>query len=359
MHPLAKPVTAALRAGYAWSVRRERPEAWREMARMTGVIMHHLGPGRGPTTPVELAARLRKPLGEWMPVDDPDLAGLVILDADDRLTPDTYDIGCDYTVELLDPAASAWLPRWRTHRAEQVENAAFQRLVSGDDETYAIGRRFLVEHPAGDGNEILRLLNELGIPRLVEYREIGVDRQWRGWWWGCPVCRWPMSVSASGVVSCRFRPHGAVYSLLPGRRPRLQPQPEAPAAGPARPAEGAVCVDESIWRHIVVPGVVEVRLRDRLAKLPGVTADLYPLKDTYDIAVRRTGEATWSYTLDVKDYASPAALAAKLRERPVEAEYIVVPDYRSPRLTELKRLLPGMEIVTESGIYRQIKRDLT
>src|SRR5690606_2206050 len=120
MQALAKPVTAALRAGYAWSVRRDRPEAWTEVARMTGVIMRHLGPGRGPVTPAELVTLLRRPLGDWLPVDDPALAGLIILDADDRLTPGTYDVGCDYTVELLDPAAG-WLPKWRTHRAEQVE----------------------------------------------------------------------------------------------------------------------------------------------------------------------------------------------------------------------------------------------
>jgi hypothetical protein len=179
MHALAKPVTAVLRAGYAWSVRRDQPEAWIEVARMTGVVMHHLGPGVRPVTPVELIALLHEPLGDWLPVDDPALARLVVLDSADRLTADTYDIGCDYTVELLDPAAG-WLPRWRTHRAEQVENAAFQRLVSGDDDTYTTGRRFLVEHPAGDREEILQRRIEFGVPPLVEYQEISADRQWRG-----------------------------------------------------------------------------------------------------------------------------------------------------------------------------------
>jgi len=358
MQALAKPVTAALRAGYAWSIRRDRPEAWTEVARMTGVIMRHLGPGRGPVTPAELVTLLRRPLGDWLPVDDPALAGLIILDDDDRLTLDTYDVGCDYTVELLDPTAG-WLPKWRTHRAEQVENAAFQRLVSGDEDAYTKGRRFLVEHPAGDAEEILRRRAELGVPPLVEYQDIGVDRQWRGWWWACPVCRWPMRVFPTELVCCQFPPHKAVYTLpRTGRDPRLQPEPGAPRAGRPRPVDGAVCVDESIWRHIVVPGVVEVRLCDRLAALPGVSADLYPAKDTYDIAVRRTGETSWRYTLDVKDFASPAALAARLRDRPPAAEHIVLPDYRRARLTELRRLLPGMRIATETAIYRRIKRDL-
>jgi hypothetical protein len=357
IHALARPVTAALRAGYAWSVRRDHPEAWTEVARMTGIVMHHLGPGRGPVTPAELITLLRRPLGDWLQVDDPALADLIVLDADDRLTLDTYDVGCDYTVELLDPAAG-WLPKWRTHRAEQVENAVFLRLVSGDDDDYTVGRRFLVEHPAGDREEILRRRTELAVPPLVEYLGISADRQWRGWWWACPVCRWPMRVFASGLVSCRFRPHKAAYTLLTGREPRLQPEPGAPVAGRARPVDGAVCVDESVWRHIVVPGVVEVRLRDRLDALPGVSADLYPAKDTYDIAVRCIGEAAWRYTLDLKDFASPAALAARLRDRPVAAGHLVIPDYRRDRLTELRRLLPGMRVATETQIYRRIKKDL-
>ncbi len=55
-------VAAALRAAYAWTVRRQRHEAMREVARMTGVIMEAHGPGRGPTTPLDLIGCLRRPL---------------------------------------------------------------------------------------------------------------------------------------------------------------------------------------------------------------------------------------------------------------------------------------------------------
>jgi hypothetical protein len=57
--PLDRTVTAAIRAGYAWSVRHDQPRAWREVARMTGVIMRAAGPGNGPVTPIELVAQLR------------------------------------------------------------------------------------------------------------------------------------------------------------------------------------------------------------------------------------------------------------------------------------------------------------
>jgi hypothetical protein len=362
MEALARPVTAAIRAGYAWSVRREQGQAWLEVAKMTGVIMRHLGPGHGPVTPAELIALLHTPLGDWLPVADPALAELVVLDPTDRLTPGTYDIGCDYTVELLagqeDPGRQ-WLPRWRTHRAEQVENEVFQRLVSGTDEDYTVGRRFLVENPAGQQGEIWRRRIALGIPPTADYVQIPQDQQWREWWWPCPACAWPMAVTSSGRVACRFQPHRAAYTPLnrAGHKPRLQPEPGAPRAGEARPVSGAVCVEESIWRHIVVPGVVEIRLRDRLDALPGLSAELYPGKDRFDIAVRRMAEPTWLYTLDVKDYASPSALAARLRERPVAAEHLVVPDYRRSQVTQLRRLLPGTSIATETQIYRRILKE--
>ncbi|GAA0950916.1 hypothetical protein [Nonomuraea longicatena] len=354
---LARPVTAAVRAGYAWSVRREKPEAWLEVARMTGVIMRHLGPGSAPVTPSELVALLHQPLGVWLSGADPVLGELVILDEHDRLTDDTYGIACDYTTEVLagqeDPGAR-WLPKWRTHRAEQVEQEAFQRLVSGSDEDYSVGRRFLVEHPAGASDDLLDRQTDLGLRPLVSYEPIPQHRQEAGRWWACPVCHWPMAISPSGHVTCRFRPHRATYTLTDGLR--ILPADGAPPAPRAQSANGAVCVDESIWRFVVVPGVVEIRLHDRLDRLPGVSAALYPGKDRFDVGVRRAGEDDWLVTLDVKDFSSPAALAAKVTDRPIAAGVLVVPDYRRDQLAQLKRLLPGMDIATESQIYRRTSR---
>ncbi|MFD9946741.1 hypothetical protein ACFWYW_17255 [Nonomuraea sp. NPDC059023] len=355
--PLARPVTAAIRAGHAWSVRHQRSESWREMARMTGVIMRYFRPGQGPGTPAELIPLLRLPLGTWLPVGDQALAGLVILGDDDRLTDATYDIGCAYTVELLagqeDPGAR-WLPSWRTHRAEQVENAVFRRLLNGTDEDYTAGRRFLVEHPAGATAELLTWQAALGVQPSASYGPIPHHQQWNGWWWPCPLCRWPMSVTSSALVKCRFAPHEAVYTLLSSGR--LQPVTGAPRITGALPVQGAACVDESTWRYIVVPGAVEVRLNDRINALPGVSTRLYPDKDRCDIAVH-AGER--ELTLDVKDYGSATALAARLSAHPIAADLLVLPQYRREQLPELRRLLPGPPPVTEEQIYRRIRKGLS
>lgn len=359
--PLDRTVTAAIRAGYAWSVRSHQPGAWREIARMTGVIMRAAGPGNRPVTPTELIVRLRRPLGEWLPgaVADESLAALVVLDDSDRLSDATYEVGCDYTVELLvgqeDPGED-WLPSWRVHRAEQVERAAFHALRRGSDEDYTRGRRFLVEHPAGDRDDVLGKQTDLGLPPLVAFGAIPDDRQYRGWWWACPLCRWPMRVR-SGQVNCSFPRHFAAYALLSadGRLPRLQPLEGAPRRVRAQRADNAVCVDESVWRYIVVPGVVEMRLCDRLGRLPGVETVLYPFKDRYDIQVL-PDDGGWEFTLDVKDFASTRSLANKLIEKPVAAKILVVPQYRSNQLMELRRLLPSMDVMTESGIHAKARR---
>ncbi|WP_242906939.1 restriction endonuclease-related protein [Actinomadura terrae] len=357
---LERAVTAAIRAGFAWTVRRERPESWAEIARMTGVIMRTCGPGRGPATPVELVAALRRPLGTWLPGCGDDVRGLVVLDADDELTDATFEIGCDYTAEVLsgqDDPGARWLPDWRVHRGEQIEKAAFRTLLVGTDEEYTRGRRFITEHPAGALTELMLARDALDLPALVSYSEIPEERQWRGLWWPCPVCRWPMRVRGP-LVRCDFPRHEAVYGAPDGgTAPRLSPVGAARRAPRSRPADGAVCVDESVWRYIVVPGVVEVRLHDRLAALPGVETTLYPRKDLHDIQVVGTGEGDgWEFTLDVKDYASASALARRLEERPIASGHLVLPRYRRDQVGELRRLLPETRIATEDQIHDRIRR---
>jgi hypothetical protein len=96
-------VAACLRAAYAWSERESHPAAMREVARMTGVVMEALGPGRGPVTPMTLIECLRRPLGELASLAGGDLgeeiAAAVLLDGD-RLADAVYDLACEYALPL-------------------------------------------------------------------------------------------------------------------------------------------------------------------------------------------------------------------------------------------------------------------
>jgi pPIWI_RE three-gene island domain Y len=146
----AQVVTAALRAGYAWSARHDEVRAWRELAAMTGVVMNALGPGCGLVTPTELVAALRVPLRGLLPplpsgavesVDD-----VVVLNGEE-LTNAAYEVGCEYTEALFEASdpANEWLPAWARQRAEQVERALFEELIRGVDPTWV--RRAVHRHP--------------------------------------------------------------------------------------------------------------------------------------------------------------------------------------------------------------------
>jgi hypothetical protein len=365
----AQLVTAALRAGYAWSVRHDEVRAWRELAAMTGVVMNALSPGNGPVTPVALVAALRVPLGGLLPplpdgaVEEVDR--LVVLDGD-TLTDAAFEVGCDYTEALFhssDPA-EAWLPSWARQRAEQIERALFEELIQrGSEEQYTATRRFLIDCPAGGERDLVRELNARGALRVSAFDQVPGDRvfQWGGgWWercwWPCPVCRWPMRIHGANV-DCSFGPHQARYEIEPrrvpgGGPPRLRRRDSGvPAAPPApQPVEGAQCVRFAVWRFVVVPGVTEVRLGDALAALPGVQVRLWPGKDSYDLEVTPPGGPP--LTVDVKDHSAAGGIA----ERPPRADHVVVPWYRRRQLGELSRLLAGKRVWNERGFLAHVRK---
>src|SRR4029450_5341794 len=97
-------VTAAVRAPFAWSARDRDVRAFREIARMTGVVMEALGPGQGPVTPGEFVAALQRPLGQILPVQAEAgatsavdrTADAVLLTEDGRLADAVFELACEY-----------------------------------------------------------------------------------------------------------------------------------------------------------------------------------------------------------------------------------------------------------------------
>jgi hypothetical protein len=365
----AQVVTAALRAGYAWSARHDEVRAWRELASMTGVVMNALGAGCGPVTPAELVAALHVPLRGLLPplpsgaverVDE-----LVVLDGEE-LADAAYEVGCEYTEALFETSdpGSEWLPAWARQRTEQVERALFEELIQrGSDGEYTATRRFLVDCPAGAERELVRELNSRGAVRVSAFGPVPDDRVFRwgdGWdercWWPCPVCRWPMRVR-SADVDCSFGPHHARYEIDPRTVRRAGPPqlrrrdsrvPDVPQA--PQPVEGTQCVNFAAWRYVVVPGVTEVRLGDALAALPEVEVRLWPSKDTYDLEVTLPGGAP--LTVDVKDHTA----AGRIAERPPRADHVVIPVYRHSQLAELSRLLRGKRVWDERGFLAHVRK---
>lgn len=359
---------AALRAAYAWTVRRQRPDAMREAARMTGVVMEAHGPGRGPTTPLELVDCLRRPLGHlplFTAVDDDAIAPIVLLGEADELTAGAYDLACEYALQVGGPStAKEWMPSWTWMRADQIRGETFNALIKNNGQDgYVTSRRFLIENPAGPCAELSEKVSEAGVrmpPR--GYRDIPADHLHRtpggAWWWPCPDCKWPMAVSGR-KVRCRYRPHAAVYELAEGRketsRPSLRRIDEgARVAMPtACPAEGARCLEFGVWRFVVVPGASELRVKERLEKL-GATVQLWPDTDSYDLHVL-AGDR--ELRVDLKEYRSVHRLIGDLRAKPPRAQ-VLLPKTHEHQYETLTDALPALNVTTETKFCTEVRRAL-
>jgi hypothetical protein len=360
--------TAALRSAVAWSRRRDEQRAWREVARMTGVIMYAFGPGAGPSTPAELVGMLHRPLGQLLP-DAGEPSGLdtvVLLETDGTLSDEAMDVVCDYNQALFDTdadPATDWLPRWAWQRGEQVERQLFRSLIqAGDQAVYTASRRFIVERPAGDARGLVEERTTSTVyaaaRQVAEYIEIPQDRQFRfgpgedgACWWPCPVCRWPMRVGPP-EVRCSYGPHEARFRLVDGTGggpPGLVKTSTSRLAPPrSLPVSGARCVDPAVWRFITVPGVPEVMLERLEQRFPGVKVRLWPVKDTFDALVTAPYDRRWA--VDVKDHVDARGIV----DDPPAAQHVVVPSYRKGQVNQLRRLLPEKSVWTTEGFFRQV-----
>lgn len=353
-------VTAALRAAVAWTMRDSEPRVWRELSRMTGVISFALGPGAGPQNPVALIRALQAPIAGLLPdsTDGGDVASLVLLDDAGRLTPDALDRACEYTQALFeysDDSGAEWLPTWAWQRAETVQRTVYEGLREGTREQYTAGRRYLIENPAGLVRDLIEKRNARNLPVVADYTDIPRNRVLRvgdrEWWWPCPECRWPMRVKGDTVM-CEYTPHDARFQVL---RDGNEPPPLINDSGKRRrqpaaiSAEGAKCLDPAVWRFVVVPGIAELVLERRLARLSDVTVTMWPDWDRYDLTVSTSSGVTWH--VDVKDHTRHWTIA----QDPPAADYLVLPDYRRAQVLPLRRMLPHKTVLTTSKFIARVR----
>lgn len=338
-------VTAVLRAGVAWSRRHDETRAWSELSRMHGVILGNLEIGSGPSTPGAMIELLGQPLRSWLPIDWDQLPSamgdLVVID-DGELTDEAFDIGSSYLEALFDPVSGGldggrdWLPSWAWQTAEQTEHAIYKRLSGGSQEDYVAGRLMLVEVTAGTTEAILREYDRRRAPRMDVYVPIPPERVWNGkdatWWWPCPDCQYPMRLAGS-ELRCDFAPHRRVgrFVLSAGvDRAKAPVVLNAKASVRAQRAEGVVCLEWAVWRHMTVPGLTEVALMLWLEG-KGAAVERWEAMDAWDLGV--TLPDGWACRVDVKDRADSRDIIAK----PPRAEFIVVPSYRADQVEEIRR----------------------
>ncbi|MFB6501327.1 hypothetical protein ACFYXP_32005 [Streptomyces sp. NPDC002466] len=365
-------VSAAVRLGYAWSIRRGEPRAWREVMSMAGVVNSILGADREALMPAELVDHLsRGPLCRLAPeVFEGDPLGRITVLEWGEISDDVYSDGCSAIVELLERGdrGRGWMPTWTWMQHELVEREAFLGLKAGaSDADYVVRRRFPIEHPAGERQAIADWCSKAGILPPVRYVPLPPDRAHEGrYWWPCPECRWPMRVNGASV-RCSYRAHNAFYairSLPEGQPPKLRPRDDTvrrqPAAKVVRPDGNrqTVCVEFPVWRYIVVPGVEELKLYKRWDGKPPLTVELWPRQDAYDLrfAIK---ELDWTWAIDLKDVASAAALADEVAKKPLAAKTIVLPDHRgTAQRAELQDLLPDYSVLMVEDVNRIVRKKI-
>lgn len=135
---------------------------------------------------------------------------------------------------------------------------------------------------------------------------------------------------------------------------------------------------EGIYRYTLMPAIGENRIFNQLKLMIGEEGEiqLYPNVDEYDIEVELNNKV---YQLDVKDFQDPMQLAHKFKEENdiskmmsthKRKRYLVIPTHRSEIYDTVnksyiketkqlfKNLAPGIEVISEKGLYKMIRREL-
>ncbi|WP_371782547.1 restriction endonuclease-related protein [Streptosporangium subroseum] len=337
---------------------------------------------RGPGSPLSFGAfrrALKGDLAGLLPegIVPLDLDGMLVVDQDGQVTEGAFDLDLEqrmllHTLRKLDRTAGVVSDRELQSEIDQ-ETAYALLKKQGDQAVYVAGRSDLIRHPAGPVNELC----ELRLPPLIAdfYKEIPYNSVYRGWWFPCPICAWPMRLvirknagATVGVTHCWHAPHadlGASYLFrLPvdSNAPELLPEPSPPRPSgreavlypdvkevpQALPADGHKALTRGIWRYTTVPGLPELALYDRLAER-GLKVQMWPILDAYDLLVEvgpKRGKKK-SFKVDVKDYTSATTLAKLIHAQDGDrggADWLVVPDYRAGQIPLLSGVCAKYEM---------------
>lgn len=350
---------------------------------------------RGPANPVSFSDfrdRLADGLETLLPADvkAEEMQGVRLITAEGTFDDDLLDLQDEQRVVMRSLAKASRgggpvVGEWLDDDMDQ-ERAYMALKKSMDQRRYVTGRRAYIEHPAGSE----QTLRKLGLSSAVAgfYAPISHAAIYDRWWFGCPICHWPMKIliktvrgRKTGHARCFHAPHasrGANYHFRPpkpGAAPALQPtgsppsRPNGSAAvlftdtskqvPPACLAEGHKALIRGVWRWTTIPGRVEVDLFNALS-VRGLDPIMWPDLDAYDLEVTvGTGARQTVFRIDVKDYTSALLLAQKVQADGGDAggaNWLVVPDYRDNSLPLLRTICEpyGLRVATAGQIGQAI-----
>ncbi|MEU0689847.1 hypothetical protein [Streptomyces uncialis] len=243
--------------------------------------------------------------------------------------------------------------------AEAVQHAVFRALQRAGFEMYTRGREVLVTEPVMARRALARhgYLVDLGV-----YTAISPMRQFAGWWAPCPFCQWTMRAVPRGrhaadllCEDVRHAQRGARFRMSFSKGQwRLDPAGDMRDAPELRPVESQVALSYGLWQWIVVPGLLEIELKE-LAEAEGATVRLWPYGDSYDLHIAKNG-AVWR--VDVKTWADPQGIAEQMRQDPEGCSglIVVIPEHLRGYTGVLTRVLGryGARVITDLSLIGEV-----
>jgi hypothetical protein len=312
----------------------------------------------------QLRAGLSGPLGDLLPpgIEAGATGSVVLLEPWGSLSAEAEDVAREHFIEC------AALEQHWTHRrvrAEQEEQHLYQELRTLGNEGYSRARGLLTDHASGEVH-VLRNQWDTLWPRFGSYEPV-VKWPWaqlHGWWFACPLCKWPMKVtreSATTTVQCEAHVRrGIRYTARADGHGAGPPALQAAGSGApdvsGLPATAAyLAVSRPVWRYVTLPGVLECELRDHATGL-GAKVTMWPDLDSYDLQIE-TPARQWR--IDAKAWVSPIRLLDALRERPPRERplYIVLPDHQRPACRALNEALRPHGFIVRAAA--QIKTEVS
>ena len=300
-----------------------------------------------PKSVPDLVARAGGPVRRWLP----GLPAIVAFEDD---------------VLLLRGLPTSFCREWAVDSVD-VEGEILERHLmrtalavcrkASDQETYIRFRTLLIERPVLTSLELQRYCTDPGLHRLaVQLREcygpIPIEHVRSG---GFPICRTCRHLIVQGPNSDDQCSNDRCPDWSAPEVDRHIPMSQEPRW--LRPP---------IRTFVSLPGLTELRLAEDL-KREGVDVSLWPNFDAYDLRVTFPDGCSWA--VDVKDWASPVALARHLvssapfrSEPPWERAFFVFPSHRLLKRPEYLRVFrhfyrpdgPAAGSTDEQSFLRQV-----
>ncbi|MFD8809929.1 hypothetical protein ACFV23_00110 [Streptomyces sp. NPDC059627] len=281
------------------------------------LVLHCLRRGEEPPGSVPEMVRwaCERPLETW-PLTLPDEARAgeaVLVDPETRLP---HQACLEWEVSAADPAAELF-------ENERILEAIAVCRAAKSPRAYTAFRALLTSRPVLTGAELALLGGDPECGMLLHsvikrcYEPVPASYLREGAYHQCARCRCLMVPLLGGGHRCQLD--------------RCRRDGTGDDGVPLRPDKGGVFqLSRPLRMFVTSPGLAETDLEAALQKKFGITAEMWPNYDAYDLRVPLPGRRYWA--VDVKDRVNPALLARTITpfrgDPPYDRAFLVVPRYR-------------------------------